>query len=176
MSTLVVIAYDDMLKAQQMRHDLVMLEKEYLVDLEDAVVVVRDPKGKVKLHQIVSLPALGAMQGGFWGTLIGCLFFSPIFGMTLGAATGAISGALTDVGIHDDFMKELGETLKPGTSALCVLIRQMTQDKVLEHLVGTGGKVLKSNLSKDDESKLQAALSAAQKEHAEAGTAVGAIA
>ena len=94
--------------------------------------------------------------------------------MTLGAATGAISGALTDVGIHDDFMKELGETLKPGTSALCVLIRQMTTDKVLEHLVGTGGKVLKSNLSKEDESKLQAALSAAQKEHAAAGTAVGA--
>jgi uncharacterized membrane protein len=174
MSTLVVIGYDDMTKAQLMRHDLVMLEKEYLVDLEDAVVVVRDPKGKVKLHQIISLPALGAMQGGFWGTLIGCLFLSPIFGMTLGAATGAISGALSDVGINDDFMKELGETLKPGTSALCVLIRQMTQDKVLEHLVGTGGKVLKSNLSKEDESKLQAALSAAQKAHAEAATTVGA--
>jgi uncharacterized membrane protein len=174
MSTLVVIGYDDMTKAQQMRHDLVMLEKEYLVDLEDAVVVVRDPKGKVKLHQVVSLPALGALQGGFWGTLIGCLFFSPIFGMTLGASVGAISGALTDVDINDDFMKELGATLKPGTSALCVLIRQLTTDKVMDHLVGTGGKVLKSNLSKEDESKLQAALSAAQKEHAEAATAVGA--
>jgi len=174
MSTLVVIAYDDMTKAQQMRHELVELEREYLVDLEDAVVVTRDAKGKVKLHQVVSLPALGAMQGGFWGTLIGCLFFSPIFGMTLGAATGAISGALTDVGINDDFMKELGEHLKPNTSALCVLIRQMTPDKVLEHLVGTGGKVLKSNLSKEEESKLQAALSAAQKEHAAAATTVGA--
>ncbi|MBS1994529.1 MAG: DUF1269 domain-containing protein [Cyanobacteria bacterium SZAS LIN-2] len=174
MSTLVVIAYDDMNKAQQMRHELVELEKEYLVDLEDAVVVTRDAKGKVKLHQVVSLPALGAMQGGFWGTLIGCLFFSPIFGMTLGAATGAISGALTDVGINDDFMKELGTHLQPNTSALCVLIRQMTNDKVMEHLVGTGGKVLKSNLSKEDETKLQEALNAAQKEHAAAATTVGA--
>ena len=174
MSTLVVVGYDDMTKAQQMRHDLVMLEKEYLVDLEDAVVVVRDLKGKVKLHQVVSLPALGALQGGFWGTLIGCLFFSPLFGMTLGAATGAVSGALTDVGINDDFMKELGETLKPGTSALCVLIRQMTADKVLEHIAGTGGKVIKTNLSKEEEGKLQAALSDAQKAHAEASTAVGA--
>ena len=173
MSTLIVVGYDDMTKAQQMRHDMVMLEKEYLVDMEDAVVVVRDLKGKVKLHQVVSLPALGAMEGGFWGTLIGCLFFSPIFGMALGAATGAMSGALADVGINDNFMKELGETLKPGTSALCVLIRQMTADKVLEHIAGSGGKVLKSNLTMDQEAKLQEALDHAQKEHA-AATAVGA--
>src|SRR5476649_2413352 len=117
MSTLVVVSYDDMTKAQQMRHELAMLEKEYLVDLEDAVVVVRDLKGKVKLHQIVSLPAIGALQGGFWGALIGCLFFSPIFGMALGAASGTVAGALSDVGIDDQFMKDLGETLKPGSSA-----------------------------------------------------------
>ena len=163
MSTLVVIAYEDMYKAQEMRVNLLKLQKEYLVDLEDAVVVVRDPKGKVKLHQIVSLPAAGALGGGFWGTLIGCIFFTPIFGMAVGAASGAIAGALSDVGINDQFMKQLGETLKPGTSALCVLIRQMTEDKVLADIQGTGGKILKTNLSKEDETKLQAALSEAQK-------------
>ncbi|MBX9673952.1 MAG: DUF1269 domain-containing protein [Candidatus Obscuribacterales bacterium] len=168
MSTLVVIGYDDMHKAQEMRLNLAKMQGEYLVDLEDAVVVTRDANGKVKLHQAVSLPAFGALEGGFWGTLIGCLFFSPLFGMTLGAATGALSGALSDVGINDDFMKELGETLKPNTSALCVLIRQMTSDKVLEQLQGTGGKVIKTSLSKDDETKLQAALSQAKQEHAQA--------
>lgn len=162
MSTLVVIGYDDIHKAQEMRIHLLKLQRDYLIDMEDAVVVERDAKGKIKLHQMIPMTALGAMQGGFWGTLIGCLFFAPIFGMALGAASGAISGALSDVGINDDFMKELGETIKPGTSALCVLIRQMTEDKVLEDLHGTGGKVLKTNLSKSDESKLQAALNDAK--------------
>jgi uncharacterized membrane protein len=174
MSTLVVIAYDNVDKAQEMRAKLAKLEKEYLVDLEDAVVVVRDQKGKVKLHQIVSLPAVGALEGGFWGTLIGCLFFAPIFGMALGAASGSIAGALSDVGIGDPFMKELGETLTPGTSALCVLVRQVTVDKVLEEIKGTGGKVLKTNLSKEDESKLQAALGEAKKAAAQTSPTVGA--
>ncbi|PWT99566.1 MAG: hypothetical protein C5B53_05250, partial [Candidatus Melainabacteria bacterium] len=147
MSTLVVVAYDNMDKAQEMRTKLLKLQREYLVDLEDAVVVVRDPKGKVKLHQIISLPGAGALEGGFWGTLIGCLFFAPIFGMAIGAASGTIAGALADVGINDQFMKELGQNLTPGTSALCVLIRQATTDKVLAEIQGTGGKLLKTNLS-----------------------------
>lgn len=172
MSTLVVVGYDDMYKAQEMRIELIKLQKDYLVDLEDAVVVVRDEKGKVKLHQIVSMPAAGALEGGFWGTLIGCLFFAPIFGMALGAASGSIAGALSDVGINDQFMKQLGETLKPNTSALCVLIRQMTSDKVLSEIQGTGGTVIKTNLSKEEETKLQAALSEAKDAHA-ATAAVG---
>ena len=171
MSTLVVLGYDDIHKAQEMRIHLLKLQRDYLIDLEDAVVVERDSKGKIKLHQMIPMTALGAMQGGFWGTLIGCLFFAPIFGMALGAASGAISGALSDVGINDDFMKDLGETLKPGSSALCVLIRQMTEDKVLEDLQGTGGKVLKTNLSKDDEGKLQSALNQAREAVSTAGAA-----
>lgn len=173
MSTLVVVAYDNMDKAQEMRTKLLKLQREYLVDLEDAVVVVRDPKGKVKLHQIISLPGAGALEGGFWGTLIGCLFFAPIFGMAIGAASGTIAGALADVGINDQFMKELGQNLTPGTSALCVLIRQATTDKVLAEIQGTGGKLLKTNLSKEEETKLQAALSEARKA-AQASATVGA--
>jgi uncharacterized membrane protein len=94
--------------------------------------------------------------------------------MALGAASGTVAGALTDAGVSDQFMKELGETLKPGTSALCVLVRQMTTDKVLAELQGTGGKVLKSNLTKEDESKLQSALSQAQKAAIQTGTTIGA--
>jgi uncharacterized membrane protein len=79
----------------------------------------------------------------------------------MGATAGAVSGALTDVGINDNFMKELATTMAPGSSALFVLVRKATPDKVLDELKGTGGRILKTSLSNEDEAKLQAALSAA---------------
>jgi uncharacterized membrane protein len=159
MSTLVVIGYDDRFKAEEVRIKLMKLQKEYLIDLEDAVVAVKDDNGKVKLHQAVNLTTAGAISGGFWGSLVGLIFLNPLLGLAVGATTGAVSGALTDVGIDDTFMKELAETLTPGSSALFVLARKATPDKVLEEIKGTGGKVLKTSLSHDDEAKLQAALS-----------------
>ena len=161
MSTLVVIGYDDRFKAEEVRLKLMKLQQEYLIDLEDAVVAVKDEKGKVKLHQAVNLTAAGAVSGGFWGSLVGLIFLNPLLGLAVGATTGAVSGALTDVGIDDKFMKELAETLAPGSSALFVLVRKATPDKVLEEIKGTGGKVLRTSLSHDDETKLQTALSAA---------------
>ena len=160
MSTLVVIEYDDQFKAEEVRLTLMKMQKDYLIDLADAVVAVKDQNGKVRLHQAVNLTAAGAVSGGFWGTLIGLMFLNPLLGLAVGAAAGAASGALTDVGINDQFMKELAETMKPGSSTLFVLVRKATPDKVLEELQGTGGKVLRTSLSHDDEAKLQAALSA----------------
>jgi uncharacterized membrane protein len=161
MSNLVVIGYDDPFKAEEVRLMLWKMQKEYLIDLEDAVVAVKDEKGKVKLHQAVNLTAAGAVSGGFWGALIGLIFLNPILGMAVGATAGAVSGALTDVGIDDSFMKQLAETMKSGSSVLFILVRHATPDKVLEELKGSGGKVLKTSLSHDDETKLQDALSAA---------------
>jgi uncharacterized membrane protein len=162
MSTLVVVGYDDPFQAEEVRTKLRRMQKEYLIDLEDAVVAVKDKAGKVKLHQPVNLTAAGAASGGFWGMLIGMLFLNPLAGFAVGAAAGAASGALTDIGINDDFMKQLAATLKPDSSALFVLVRQLTADKVLEELAGTGGKVLKSSLSHESETKLQEALSASK--------------
>jgi uncharacterized membrane protein len=162
MSTLVVIGYDDMFKAEEIRLKLLKMQKDYLVDLEDAVVAVKDEKGKVRLHQAVNLTAAGALGGGFWGTLIGLIFLNPLLGLAVGAAAGAVSGALSDVGIDDKFMKDLATNMTPGSSVLFVLVRKATPDKVLEELKGSGGNVLKTSLSHDDEAKLQAALSAAQ--------------
>jgi uncharacterized membrane protein len=162
MSTLVVIGYDDMYKAEEVRLKLRKLQSEYLLDLEDAVVAVKDTAGKVKLHQAVNLTAAGAMSGGFWGTLIGLIFLNPLLGLAVGAGAGAVSGALSDLGINDQFMKDLAATMTPGSSALFVLVRKATPDKVLEEIKGSGGKVLKTSLSHEDEEKLQAALSAAQ--------------
>src|SRR5215475_1418882 len=106
MSTLVAIGYDDQFKADEVRLTLLKLQKDYLIDLADAVVAVKDPKGKVRLHQAVNLTAAGALSGGFWGTLIGLIFLNPLLGMAVGATAGAVSGTLTDVGIDDKFMKE----------------------------------------------------------------------
>jgi uncharacterized membrane protein len=158
MSTLVVIGYDNPFTAEEVRLKLRKLQSEYLLDLEDAVVAVKDQAGKVKLNQAVNLTAAGALSGGFWGSLIGLIFLNPLLGLAVGAASGAASGALTDIGINDDFMKELAATLKPGSSALFVLVRKATPDKVLEELAGTGGTVLRTSLSHEDEARLQAAL------------------
>jgi len=162
MSTLIVVGYDDLYKAEEVRLKLRRLQSEYLIDLEDAVVAVKDAKGKVKLHQAVNLTTAGAVSGGFWGSLVGLIFLNPLLGLAVGATAGAVSGALSDVGINDDFMKDLAATMTNGSSALFVLVRKATPDKVLEEIKGTGGRIIKTSLSHDDEVRLQAALSAAK--------------
>ena len=163
MSDLLVVGYDDKHQADEVRLRLIKLQREYLVDLADAVVAVRNPDGKVELHQVHNLTAAGALGGGFWGALIGMLFMSPLLGFAVGAASGAVRGALSDVGINDAFMKELAGTLTPGHSALFVLVRKMAVDKILAELQGTGGRVLKTSLSNEDEARLQAAMDSALK-------------
>jgi uncharacterized membrane protein len=160
MSTLIAIGYDNEYKAEEVRLKLRQMQQEYLIDLEDAVVAVKEANGKVKLHQSINLTAAGAVSGGFWGTLIGLIFLNPLLGLAVGASAGAVSGALSDVGINDDFMKQLASTLKAGSSVLFVLVRKSTPERVLEELKGVGGKVLQTSLSHEDEAKLQAALSA----------------
>lgn len=162
MSELIVIGYDTPFQAEEVRLKLLKLQRDYLIDLEDAVVAVKNEHGKVKLNQVYNLTEAGAVGGGFWGALVGMLFLNPLLGAAVGAGAGAISGALTDVGIDDDFMKQLAESFQPNTSALFVLVRKVTADKVLGELQGAGGKVIHTSLSHDDEAKLQAALDAAK--------------
>ena len=158
MSELIVIGFDDEHTAFEMRAALGKLQKEYLIDMEDVVVVTKDDKDKVKLHQAVNLTATGAVGGTFWGSLIGLMFLNPLLGAAVGAGAGAISGKLSDIGISDKFMKELGETLTQGTSALFVLVRKATPDKVLEGLSHFKGKVIQTSLTKDKEEELRAVL------------------
>jgi uncharacterized membrane protein len=167
MSTLVVVGYDDPYQADEVLLKLRKLQREYLIDLEDAAVAVKDKQGKVQLHQSVNLTAAGAIRGGFWGSLIGLIFLNPLLGFAVGATAGAVSGALTDFGIDDNFMKELAATMTADTSTLFVLVRKSTPDKVLEELKGTGGRILKTSLSNEDEAKVQAALTAVGSSHTE---------
>jgi uncharacterized membrane protein len=163
MSDLIAVAFDDPAKAFDLRARLAELQKEYLISMDDVVVVTRDEDGKVKLHQALNMTAAGALGGGFWGILIGLLFLNPLLGFAIGAGSGAIAGRLTDMGIDDKFMKEVGEQLRPGGAAVFVLLRKATTDKVLERLKDFTGSsvVLQTSLSQDDEDKLRKVLEAA---------------
>jgi uncharacterized membrane protein len=134
------------------------MQKEYLVDLEDAAIAVRKENGKIKLRQLYNLTGASAISGGFWGLLIGLIFLNPLLGAAVGAGAGAVSGALADVGVNDRFMKELAEKLKPGGSMLFVLFRSISLDKALRELEGTGGTIIRTSLSHEDEDRLRAAL------------------
>ncbi|MCX4310452.1 MAG: DUF1269 domain-containing protein [Desulfovibrio sp.] len=163
MANLIVIVYPTEIQAEQVRLDFLKMQKEYLVSLEDAVIAVKKPDGKVKLRQMYNLALGGTVSGAIWGTLIGLIFMMPFFGLVLGAATGAVAGSLSDVGINDDFMKRLASTLKPGNSALFVLVDSEITDKVRAELEGTGGTILQTSLSTIDQEKLQKALDEAKK-------------
>ena len=158
MSDLVVIAFPTEAKAEEVRQKLLAMQKEYLIELGDAVIAVKDSKGQIKLNQLINTTAAGAVTGAFWGSLIGLIFLMPLAGAALGAASGTLSGYLTDIGINDKWMKETAAAVQPGTAALFVLVRKVTADKVLDRLKGEGGTVLKTSLDHTKEAALQAAL------------------
>lgn len=154
-SELVVVAFDNETGAAEMRDALVELQKQKLVTLDDAAVVVRQRDGKVKVKQAVNLVGQGALGGAFWGMLIGILFWMPWLGLAVGALSGALGGALNDYGIDDDFIKEAGNTIQPGHSALFLLIREATPDRLIDELKQFNGKILQTSLSKEDEARLR---------------------
>ena len=160
MSDLIVLAFDNEKGAFQMRDKLFQLQKQQLIQLADAAVVVRKPDGKVKVKQAVSLVGAGALGGAFWGMLIGIIFWMPWLGMAIGAASGALSGKFTDIGVDDSFIKEVGATIEPGNSALFLLVASATEDKVLDELKDYNATVLKTSLSNEGEAKLREAFGA----------------
>jgi len=161
MSDLVFIAFDNEKKAEEVRDKVLAMQRDYLIDVGDAVIATRDEKGRVKLNQLMHPAGAGAVGGAFWGMLIGWLFLMPVAGAALGAAGGALGGSLVDVDINDQDMKrQANEALKPGTAGLFLLIRKMTTDKVLEDLKGEGGTVIRTSFDHAKEDALKAALAA----------------
>jgi uncharacterized membrane protein len=160
MSDLVVIVYPTEAKAEEMRQKILGLQKEYLIEVGDAVIAVKHADGTVKLNQLFSTTAAGTATGGLWGLLVGLVFLNPILGVALGAASGALAGAMSDYGINDEFMKQLSGSLQPGNAALFLLIKKFTADKVLEAMKGTGGTILKTSLDDSKEKALREAISA----------------
>ena len=162
MADLVVFAFDNEKGALDARDALIRMQKQQLIELEDAAVVIRPLEGKPKVKQVTSLTGAGALGGAFWGMLIGLLFFAPWLGLAIGAVTGAVAGGLTDIGVDDKFIKEVGNTIEPGHSALFILVRKVTPDKVVEELKKFNPTVLQTSLSEEDEAKLRATFSGAE--------------
>jgi len=158
MSTLLVLKFDSEDGAAQMRDRLLSLQKQQLITIEDAAIMKKDANGKPKLEQLNNMAGVGALGGAFWGMLFGLLFFVPFLGLAVGAATGAIAGGMSDVGIDDKFIKSVGESITPGTSALFLLVNSAVLDKVLEQTKDLKYEVLQTNLTQENEDNLRAAI------------------
>ena len=158
MANLIAVAYQDEATAREVLNTLARLQTEHSIELEDAVIVTRNQDGKVKLNQTSKTAAMGATGGALWGGLIGLIFLAPLLGMAVGAAAGGAAGALTDVGVDDKFMKDLGAKMEPGKAALIVLVHRSTPDKVIPEISKYGGEIIQSSLSDEAEAELRSAL------------------
>ena len=158
MEDLIVITYPSEARAEEMRKKILELQSEYLIELGDAVIAVKQEGGHVKLNQLIHPTATGAMMGGLWGAIIGTIFLMPLAGAALGAGAGALSGALTDIGVDDNAARQIAQSLQPGNAALFLLVRKMTADKVMDALKGAGGLLLKTSLDRQKEQALRDAL------------------
>ena len=161
MATLSVLKFPTADGAQQMENTLLALQKQQLIQVQDAAIVTW-PQGakKPKTQQLHSMAGAGALQGAFWGMLFGLIFFVPFFSLAMGAAMGALSGKFADYGIDDNFIKQTREKVTEGTSALFLLTSGAVQDKVVEALKGQTFEILSTNLPKEKEDELRAAFGA----------------
>jgi uncharacterized membrane protein len=158
MAHLVVLGLDSPAKAEEVFDLAGDLAKQELLQLQDAAYAYRDAKGKVRIHQAVSLTGAGAASGALWGTLIGMLFLMPVAGLAIGAGSGALAGKLADVGINDDTIKQIGGQLEQGKAAVFLLARSATVDKVIDAIKPYNPTVIQTNLTKDREEELVKAL------------------
>jgi uncharacterized membrane protein len=158
MADLVAIGYPDETTASAAEEEVHRLEHDLIIQPDAVAVIVRDKAGKLKVTTNHHTTGAGATWGLFWGFLFGLLFFVPFFGMAIGAGLGAIMGHFTKTDIDEEFQRQVRDMLKPGTSALFMVIEKVTPDKAVEALSKYGGTVLKSSLSNETQAKLQDAL------------------
>jgi uncharacterized membrane protein len=155
---LIAIGYPDETTALAAADEAERLSQELVIQPDAIAAIVCNKEGKFKVvtnhHQVAG----GATWGGFWGLLFGMLFFVPVFGLALGAGLGALMGKLEKSGIDREFQEQVRDMLKPGTSALFLVVEKVTPDKAVEALSAFGGTVLKSSLSRETEEELQDAL------------------
>jgi uncharacterized membrane protein len=158
MATMTVWKFESASGAENALELLERLQKEALVQVDDAAYVYW-PEGRrrPKTEQLHSLTGAGALGGSFWGLLFGLIFFVPLLGLAVGAAMGAMAGSMSDVGIDDDFIRDVREKVTPGTSALFVMTSNAVADRVLEQFRSTGASLISTNLSAEQEARLREA-------------------
>jgi uncharacterized membrane protein/uncharacterized BrkB/YihY/UPF0761 family membrane protein len=156
MGTLTVWKFDTPGGADAAEQALLDLSKQRLISIEDAA-IVSWPEGqnRPRTRQLASMTAAGALSGSFWGLLFGLLFFVPLLGVAAGAAAGAIGGSMTDIGIDDEFIKDVQREVTPGTSALFLLSSGAVIDKVKDAFPADASRLIRTNLSDEEEAKLR---------------------
>jgi uncharacterized membrane protein len=156
MATMTVLKFtNDDAGPDRVLGDLERLQKQGLITVLDAAKVVRRQDGKVKVRQAHNLVGGGALGGAFWGMLIGMLFFMPWMGLAVGSITGALAGSFSDYGIDDDFIKEVGNSIQAGDSALFLLTTDAVLDRVRDALANEQFELIHTNLSDEDEQHLR---------------------
>lgn len=155
MSKLIAIVYDDMDTAKSAFSTLKELQKEHIVDMEDAAYIIKDEKNKIHLKQSMSTTGAGAGGGALWGALFGLLFLAPVAGAVIGGSIGALAGKASDYGIDDNFMRDLGKKMKSESSAVFVLGESQAPDKLKEAMAEYGGTIITSSLPKKMQEKIQ---------------------
>lgn len=165
MIDLIVIRFQHESKADKSLIEVKKLEREYLINLKDAAIVVRNKAGNVKMKRTHEVIDFGEFREGIWELIIGLICFPPMWAI-FWAKFGGIFSALTNIGINENLIREIGNMVEPGTSAIFILVKKPTPDKVLDELrqFEGEGKVLRTSLSEEDEAKLQAALTKDQLE------------
>lgn len=152
---LIVLAFDNTQAAFEVRRRLIQLQRQHLIRLADAAVCVRRADGKLYIKQVSDLAAEGALGGAFWGLMAGILFWMPLLGMALGSLLGALRGSLTEYGISEDFIKEVARSIEPNQSALFLLVVEATTDRVVDQIRGWKPRVIRTNLSREQERRLR---------------------
>ncbi len=142
--------------AEQAEKTAFELQKQQLITVHDAATVSwEEGKRKPKTRQARSLTGAGALGGSFWGLLFGLIFFVPLLGLAIGAGMGALAGSMADAGIDDEFIKQVRDQVKPGTSALFILTSDAVQDKVRDAFAGQQAELISTNLSNEQEAALR---------------------
>jgi uncharacterized membrane protein len=158
MPDLIAIGYPDTTTAVKAMDEVGHLAQELVIQPDAVAAVVRGEDGKFRTITNQHEVGAGATWGMFWGLLFGLLFFVPIFGMAFGAAFGALGGKLAKSSISKEFQEQVRDQMQPGTSALFMIVEQMTTDKALAGLSQFGGEVIKTSLSDEDQAEIQEAL------------------
>jgi uncharacterized membrane protein len=161
MTDVVVVEFPSEAKAEEVRELLLQMQREYLIDLEEAIIAIKQPDGRIKLNELSHPVVGGAISGSMLGLIVGAFFLMPATGAALGAATGALGGALSDANINEPFIEGVTAALQSGSAALFLLLSKVTSDKVLAKLQGVGGKVLQTSFDRTRENALREALAAA---------------
>jgi uncharacterized membrane protein len=159
MADLIAIGYPDETTAIEAEQEAQRLAEDLIIQADAIAAIVCDKEGKYKVTTNHHAVAGGTTWGMWWGLIFGLLFFVPVFGMAIGAGFGALFGKLEKSGIDKAFQQQVRDMLKPGTSALFLVVEKVTPDKAIEHLKKFGGTVLKTSLSEETEAELQTELS-----------------